>query len=62
MADGGANPTMPATAPASLRAAMRKLAIARLIADDLAVRGVGPGEEISDLIHAAEQLVSRAHG
>ena len=63
MPDGGAYPNhMSANAPANLRAAVRKLAIARLLADDLAARGIGPGEDISELIHAAEVLVSRAHG
>jgi hypothetical protein len=57
---------MPATAAAALRAAARKLAQAREIADGYAGRDMVADPEvsraISSLIRDAEILVSRAHG
>lgn len=74
MADGGvfqnhtcAACSMPDDAGHLLQVAMRKLSEARELADDMAGRGYVErsdllGQAISDLIHGAQRLVSRAHG
>lgn len=74
MADGGALSTIHCAACGSpddaghlLQVAMRKLSEARELADDMAGRGYVErsdlvGQAISDLIHGAQRLMSRAHG
>jgi hypothetical protein len=65
MADGSALADL--QAPRLIRRAMRCLAEARALADDVAGRALvaepeAIGRAISDLLRQAEQLLARAHG